>query len=151
MDLAKIIIKNKNKKPKRLGRGTGSGTGKTAGRGNKGAGQRSGKKLPYIGFSGGNIPYLRKIPKRGFHSPVRKEFQIVNLKDINKRLKNENEVNPQNLKSANLVKDENKPIKILADIKENLSIKATFKADKFSLRAKKLIEDSGGKTECLKR
>ena len=61
MDLSNIKGRVKNKKPKRLGRGTGSGTGKTAGRGHKGAGQRSGKKLPYAGFIGG-------APKKGIPS-----------------------------------------------------------------------------------
>ena len=70
-------LKVKNKKSKRVGRGPGSGRGMTSGRGDKGAGQRSGKTLPYAGFNGGNVPYFRKIPKRGFTSCNRKEYQIV--------------------------------------------------------------------------
>ena len=63
--------KQAKKQTKRLGRGSGSGWGGTSGRGNKGAGSRSGKTVPYIGHCGGNIPYTRKIPKRGFTSHSR--------------------------------------------------------------------------------
>lgn len=150
MDLSAIKVKVKNKKPKRKGRGTGSTLGKTAGRGNKGAGQRAGKKLPYSGFRGGNLPYLRKIPKRGFNSPTKREYQIVNLRDIDESLKGVKEVTPKDLKQANLIKDEKKPVKILANIKSDLSIKATFKADRFSAKAKQIIEAAGGSVECLK-
>lgn len=151
MELSKLKNKVKNKKSTRLGRGTGSGSGKTSGRGHKGAGQRSGKKLPYAGFRGGNIPYFRKIPKRGFTSPNPVVYQIVNLADIQSKLKNAKEIDPKTLKEANLIKDDNKPVKILAGIKEDLKIKFTFKADKFSSRAQELIEAAGGKIECLKR
>jgi len=151
MDLSKIRVKTKNKKPKRLGRGTGTGKGKTSGRGHKGAGQRAGKRLPYEGFRGGNLPYLRIIPKRGF-SPYRKKvYQLVNLGDIQKKIKKAEEVNPDLLKEKNLIKDIKKPIKILADIEGDFILRAVFKADKFSAKAKELIEAAGGKTECLIR
>lgn len=151
MDLSKLIVKVKNKQPKRLGRGVGSGTGKTSGRGNKGSGQRKGKKNPYLGHNGGNVPFFRKIPKRGFHSPQSVNYQIVNLKDIEARLKNVAEVNPVVLKDAGLIKDENGLVKILADIKGEISFRAVFKANKFSTQAKTLIENSGGKIEYLVR
>ena len=79
------LKKVKTKKVKRVGRGPGSGHGKTSCRGHKGTGQRKGR-MYYVGFLGGNVPYLRKIPKRGFNPPRRREYQIVNLKDIVKKL-----------------------------------------------------------------
>jgi large subunit ribosomal protein L15 len=151
MDLSKIKVRFKNKKIKRVGRGVGSGRGKTSGRGNKGAGSREGQVLPYIGFRGGNMPLARLLPKRGFHSPVAKEFQVVNLKDIALRLKDAPEINPVVLRQVNLIKNDKKPVKILASIKDAFNLKAVFKADSFSEKAKKIIEGAGGKADCLKR
>lgn len=145
MDISKIKVKDKTKTSKRLGRGSGSGWGGTSGRGNKGAGQRSGKKLPYVGFNGGNIPFFRKIPKRGFNPINKKDYQIVNLQDILGKIEGEKEIDPQILKRLNLIKNDKKPVKILGNIKGDLSLKAVFKADKFSIRAKELIEQAGGK------
>ncbi len=152
MDLSNIKkIGKKNKKPKRLGRGAGTGRGKTSGRGHKGAGQRKGKKLPYAGFRGGNLPLTRVLPKRGF-TPLRKtEYQIVNLRDIQKRVKDISEVTPKALKKLNLIKDEKKPVKVLAVVEGELSKKLVVKVDKFSLKAKELIEAAGGRIECLGR
>ena len=78
MQLHQIRPKIKNRKPKRSGRGSGSGHGKTSGRGHKGAGQRSGR-LHYIGHEGDNVPFFRKIPKRGFNHRRRHDFQLVNV------------------------------------------------------------------------
>jgi len=103
----------------------------------------------YIGFGGGNVPYLRKIPKRGFTSKRPKEYQIVNLKDIVKKIKNKKEITPKELKEVNLIKEEKKPVKILADIKEEFSLDSVFKAQKFSKKAKEIIEKGGGKIEYL--
>lgn len=151
MDLSKIAVKTKRKTTKRLGRGSGSGWGKTAGRGNKGAGSRSGNVWPYVGFNGGNIPYARKMPKRGFNSYDKCVFQVVNLKDIQDKVKDVKEIDPQVLETASLIKDAKLPVKILADLKGKFALKAIFKADRFSDKAKKIIEESGGKAECLKR
>lgn len=144
MDLSKLKVKVKNKAPKRLGRGVGSGKGKTSGRGHKGSGQRKGKKTPYLGFKGGNFPLYRRIPKRGFNSPKKKEYQIVNLKDIEKKIKDVGEVNPKVLKEVNLIKNEKKLVKILGSFKGNFPLKAVFKADKFTSGAKQIIEKAGG-------
>ena len=66
--------KGANKKPKRVGRGSSSGLGTTAGRGNKGQQSRSGKRLPYVGFEGGQMPLYRRIAIRGFSNyPFKKE------------------------------------------------------------------------------
>lgn len=151
MELSDLRPKVKNKTPKRLGRGSGSGWGKTAGRGNKGAGQRKGKKLPYEGFRGGNLPLMRLIPKRGFTPPKKHNYQIVNLKDIQKNIDDVAEITPAILKQLKLIKDENKPVKILATLTGAFSCKIAVKADRFSQKAKELIENAGGKAECLKR
>ena len=152
MDLSNVIkIGKRAKKPKRLGRGAGSGSGKTAGRGHKGAGQRSGKKLPYAGFRGGNLPLVRTLPKRGF-TPVRGvKYQIVGLGDIQKRSKESKEINPQILKKLKLIQDDKKPVKVLATINGELSKKLVVKVDKFSAKTKELIEAAGGSIECLTR
>ena len=152
MDLSNIVkIGKKAKKPKRLGRGPGSGLGKTSGRGHKGAGQRSGKKLPYIGFRGGNLPLARTLPKRGFRPPRRVEYQIVNLEDIQKRFKGSEEINPKSLKDLRLIRNDKKPVKVLATIDGELSKKLIVKVDKFSAKTKELIEAAGGSIECLTR
>ena len=142
------LKKVKAKKPKRVGRGPGSGHGKTSCRGHKGTGQRKGR-MYYVGFLGGNVPYLRKIPKRGFNPPKRKGYQIVNLKDIVKKLAKEREITPQKLKEVNLIKDKNKPVKILAEVEEKIP-PFFIKAHKFSKKAEELIKEAGGNIECLK-
>ena len=148
MSLASIRAQRKNKKSKRVGRGSGSGHGKTSCRGHKGAGQRKGTKH-YIGFEGGNVPFLRKIPKYGFRPKRPKQFQIVNLDHIQSRLKGKKEINPQELKAVNLIKDESRPVKILAKMNDKLTLAVTFKAHKFSKKAVKIIKEAGGSVECL--
>ena len=151
MNLSNLRPKIAKKKTKRLGRGTGSGTGKTAGRGNKGAGQRSGKKQPYAGHCGDNVPYARKLPKRGFTSMKKRDQQIVNLKDLQANAGEVNEITPELLLKLRLIKDDNKPVKILADLKDKYTLSALVKADAFSEKARKVIEEAGGKVECLTR
>ena len=76
-------IKGSVKSKKRVGRGHGSGLGKSAGRGNKGAGQRSGfKKRPW--FEGGQMSLARRLPKRGFTNIFKSVYQIVNVSSLNK-------------------------------------------------------------------
>lgn len=148
MDLSQISVVHKNKKSKRVGRGVGSGHGKTSCRGHKGAGQRAGR-LHYIGAQGGNVPYLRKIPKRGFKSPNRKDYQLVNLEDIIKRLSGSAEISPKQFKEAGLIRDEKKPVKVLAGLKTEFSLTSKIKAHKFSKKAKEIIEKTGGEAQCL--
>jgi large subunit ribosomal protein L15 len=96
---------------KRKGRGPGSGTGKTAGRGHKGQrARKSGNVRP--GFEGGQMPLLRRLPKRGFTNPFKLAAQVVNLKDL-AELPGE-EVTPATLLAAGLVSRADRPIKILA-------------------------------------
>jgi large subunit ribosomal protein L15 len=150
MDISGIKVKTRAKTTKRLGRGSGSGWGKTSGRGNKGGGSRSGKVLPYIGFMGGNIPYARKLPKRGFNSSDPVEYQIVNLSVIETKLKGSTAIDPETLEKAGLIKHAAKPVKILGKINKEFTVKASFKADMFSAGAIKAIEKAGGKAEIRK-
>jgi large subunit ribosomal protein L15 len=149
MHIGQLKQRVKRKDTKRLGRGSGSGWGKTSGRGNKGAGSRSGKVTPYIGLRGGNLPFFRRIPKRGFNAFRPVEYQIVNLGDIQERAGSAKEVNGELLVGLNLIKNADRPIKILAKYGDKLSLKATFIADKFSAKAKELIEKIGGKAEVI--
>src|SRR3989304_1872066 len=92
-DLNAVPIKRKRRK--RVGRGIGSGWGKTAGRGAKGASSRSGFSMKKL-FEGGQTPLFRRLPKRGFNNIFKKEYSIVNLKDI-ERFDNGTHVNPEKL------------------------------------------------------
>jgi len=128
-------IKNR----KRVGRGHGSGLGKSAGRGDKGAGQRSGfKRRPW--FEGGQMPLARRLPRRGFTNLFKKEFQVVNLDAIDTL--GLVTINPQVLAKHGLVRSALKPIKILGDgeLKTKLNVTATA----FSNSAKEKIEKAGG-------
>ena len=100
------------KKRKRCGRGHGSGLGKSSGRGDKGAGQRSGfKKRSW--FEGGQMPLARRLPKKGFKNNFKKEFQIVNLNKIEKI--DSDIIDPKVLYENGLVRSSLKPIKILGN------------------------------------
>lgn len=132
---------NSIKKSKRVGRGPGSGLGKTAGRGHKGAGQRSGFKRRYW-FEGGQMPLYRRVPMRGFNnSNFQKSYEIVNLSDIGKiKVKN---IDSDVLFKNGLISSKFLPVKILAngDIKKAYNITASS----FSKSAIKKIEEVGGK------
>lgn len=130
---------------KRLGRGQGSGQGKTAGKGHKGQGARSGGGVA-LGFEGGQTPIYRRIPKRGFTNVNRVEFAIVNVEQLN-RFENGVEVSPELLIETGLVKKEYNGIKILGV--GTLEKKLTVKAHKFSKSAVTLIEQAGGKVEVI--
>lgn len=133
------------KKRNRVGRGTGSGNGKTAGRGHKGQGARSGGGVR-LGFEGGQTPLFQRLPKRGFTNINRKEFAIVNLDTLN-RFEDGTEVTPELLIETGIVRKEKSGIKILANGK--LEKKLTVKAHKFSAAAKEAIEAAGGQTEVI--
>ena len=124
---------------KRRGRGHGSGLGKSAGRGDKGAGQRSGFKRRSW-FEGGQMPLSRRLPKRGFTNNFKKEFQIVNISKLDGI--EEKRVDAKLMYEKGLVRSPFKPIKILGsgDLKKSVDIVAT----EFSKSAKEKIEKSGG-------
>lgn len=124
---------------KRKGRGPGSGNGKTAGRGQNGQKSRSGGSI-HPRFEGGQMPLIRRIPKRGFKSLSRVEYQVVNLRDFAKL--NGSEVSPETLKAAGLVRSLKKPVKVLAV--GEVSAKFSVSAHKFSAAAQAKIEAAGG-------
>ena len=142
MNLESLVpIKGSTSKRKRIGRGHGSGLGKTAGRGHKGAGQRSGNKKR-AWFEGGQMPLYRRLPKRGFSNyPFMKKFQIVNLEQLVKL--NLDKIGFDVLYSKGLINKKNIPIKILGNGELNANFEVT--ADAFSQSAITKIEKSGGK------
>ena len=130
---------------KRIGRGLGSGNGKTAGKGHKGQNARSGGGVA-IGFEGGQTPFFKRMPKRGFTNYTRKEYAVVNVADLNK-FEDGVTVDFAALKAAGLVKKQLDGVKVLGNGK--LEKKLTVKAEKFSKSALKAIEEAGGKAEVL--
>ena len=131
---------------KRVGRGHGSGHGKTSGRGQKGQKARSGwKGGTRPGFEGGQTPLYMRFPKRGFsNAPFKKEYAIVNVKDLEERFEDGAVITPEVLREVGLVKKK-LPVKILGD--GELTKKLTVKAHKFSASAKAKIEAAGGTCE----
>ncbi len=128
--------------PKRKGRGPGSGLGKTAGRGHKGQrARKSGNVRP--GFEGGQMPLIRRVPKRGFFNPERVEYQVVNLRDL-ARLPG-TEVSPATLMAAGLVNRAEDPIKILGSGEAGRAYVVTGCSASASARAR--IEQAGGRVE----
>lgn len=133
------------KRTKRRGRGHSSGHGKTSCRGNKGLLSRSGGGLRH-GFEGGQMPLIRRIPKRGFTAAGKKEHQVVNLGSL-KSIKTAEVITPQELFDHGLVRSAFNEIKILAD--GELTRPVTIKAHAFSKNAKDKIEKTGGKVEII--
>jgi large subunit ribosomal protein L15 len=129
----------------RVGRGIGSKLGRTAGRGQKGQKSRSGYKRRR-GFEGGQMPLHRRIPKRGFHNPTRKEFSVVNLSSLNAFAAGET-VTPETLRGHGLVRRATGSIKILGDGALNVAL--TVHAHAFSGSAREKISAAGGKVEIL--
>ena len=134
------------KKTKRRGRGCGSGHGKNSCRGRKGALHRSGRTTR-PGFEGGQMPLIRRIPKRGFNALFADKTQVINVESLN-RFDANSVVSPADLKKAGLIGSEKMPIRILGTGK--LTKILTVKAHSTSINAKKLIEAAGSKIEYLK-
>ncbi|MFN8580710.1 MAG: 50S ribosomal protein L15 [Gemmatimonadaceae bacterium] len=131
---------------KRLGRGPGSGTGKTAGKGHKGSMARSGHGGPGGGkpqFEGGQMPLTRRIPKRGFTNPFRVESQVIGLDDIARVTGDE--VTPETLAAAGLVKLRKGPVKLLAN--GELTRAVTIRGVKVSAAARDKVVAAGGRIE----
>ena len=130
---------------KRIGRGHGSGTGKTSGKGHKGQKARSGGSIK-AGFEGGQMPLQRRLPKRGFNPLSRKEYALVNLRDL-ELFEAGSVVDIEALGKAGLVGQLKDGIKILGD--GDLSRALTVKAHKFSQSAQEKIVAAGGTVEVL--
>lgn len=132
-------IEGSVKNRKRVGRGHGSGLGRSSGRGDKGAGQRSGFKRR-AWFEGGQMSLARRLPKRGFTNIFKKEFQIVNLAKIESL--GLPVVTAKELFENGLIKSILKPVKVLGD--GVLSSKIDITATAFSVSAKLKIQKAGG-------
>ena len=144
------LIKKKISK-KRVGRGIGSGTGKTSGRGHKGQKSRSGFSLQ--GFEGGQMPLYRRLPKRGFTNNFKKNFNFINLMQIQslidkKKIDTKEEITQELLLKKKIIKKKLEGIKILGrgDIKSKIIIQV----QKASKNAIKKIETIGGKVNIVK-
>ncbi len=142
--------KGSRKKRKRIARGQGSGHGGTATRGHKGALSRSGTTY-YPWFEGGQMPLVRRVPKRGFHSPFRVEYQVVNVETLDRLATNGKlpggVISPEVLLKLGVVKKAHKPVKILGN--GELKAKLNITANAFSKSAVEKIEKAGGKTQTI--
>lgn len=136
-------------KRRRVGRGIGSGHGKTSGRGHKGAKARSGGGDYTPGFEGGQMPLVRRIPKRGFTNKFKKEWNIINICDLERydSIKGGDTVDKDFLFKNGILKKRVLPLKVLG--KGKISKVVTVKADAFSAGAKTAIETAGGKAEVI--
>ena len=135
------------KKSKRVGRGTGSGHGKTSGRGHDGQNSRTGGGVR-PGFEGGQMPLVRRMPKRGFTNIFAKEYAIINVEDLN-RFEDNTVITPELLINQGIIKRGKTidGIKVLGD--GDINKKLTVKAHKFSKTAAEKIEAAGGKVEVI--
>jgi large subunit ribosomal protein L15 len=134
------------KKSKRVGRGRGSGTGKTSGRGMKGQKARTGSHMAAPGFEGGQMPMIKRLPKRGFKNPFRTEAHPINLSLLTERFE-AGDVTVEMLRSAGLVPKGALTIKVLGggEISKALNIKA----HRFSKSAVAKIEAAGGTAQVV--
>ncbi|NWF92609.1 MAG: 50S ribosomal protein L15 [Syntrophaceae bacterium] len=132
------------KRRKRVGRGTGSGHGKTACRGSKGQNARSGRGTK-AGFEGGQMPLQRRLPKRGFRNPFRKEYSIIHVGDLN-RFPRDTVVEPDLLIESGLLK-KGERVKLLSD--GELQHPLTVRVHQVSKAAIKKVEAISGRVEVI--
>lgn len=133
-----------HKKRKRIGRGPGSGHGKTAGRGHKGAGSRSGATGSIrASREGGQMAWFRRIPKRGFsNAQFTTLYAVVNVGALDARFDSGAEVNPEMLVKAGLIRDTKLPVKVLGSGETTKKLQVTAAA--FSKSAAEKIANAGG-------
>lgn len=136
--------KGSRRKKKLLGRGPSSGHGKTSTRGSKGQTSRSGRDF-YLGFEGGQMPLIRKVPKRGFSNRFKREYQIINLSDL-KKIK-DSTITLQILEEKGLIKDKSKLVKVLGE--GEIKNPITIQAHAISKTALGKIKDAGGSFEVV--
>jgi large subunit ribosomal protein L15 len=129
---------------KRKGRGAGSGNGKTAGKGHKGQLARSGHKGAY--FEGGQLPLVRRLPKRGFHNIFATHYPTIKAEDLNK-FEDGAVVDAETVIAAGLVKKPLDGIKVLGN--GEVTKKLTVQLAAFTASAKEKIEKAGGKAEVV--
>lgn len=133
------------KKRKRVGRGPGSGHGKTCCRGHKGQKSRSGGGVR-PGFEGGQMPLHRRLPKRGFTNIFRKEYNIINVEDLN-RFEPNALLDAEAFKQAGLIKKVMGRIKLLGT--GEISQPVVVRIQKVSKAAREKVEAAGGKVELI--
>ncbi|MBN1562130.1 50S ribosomal protein L15 [candidate division KSB1 bacterium] len=144
MDLSNLKYADGSRKNrKRIGRG--GAHGKTACRGHKGQRSRSGAKRR-LWFEGGQMPIMRRLPKRGFKNFNRIEYQVVNVSDL-ARIQGVEEITPEILRQNGLIAKRGMPVKVLG--KGELEQKVNIAADAFSKSAIAKIEAAGGRTTTL--
>jgi large subunit ribosomal protein L15 len=131
----------RNKKRLRVGRGPGSGRGKTSGRGHKGQGQLAGW-TSHPTFQGGQMPVVRRIPKRGFHNQFAKTVATVNVGELDAAFQSGDEVHVEALKSKGLIKGRFDVLKILGN--GELTKRLKISAHRFSKSALEKIGQSQG-------
>lgn len=136
----------KHRRPKRVGRGKGTGLGKTSGRGHKGQGARAGWSR-LATFEGGQMPLVRRIPKRGFNNRFALSVAIVNVTDLDKLFQAGEEVNPESLRARGLVRGAFDVLKVLGD--GGLSKALKVSAHRFSQSAAEKIRQAGGEAIVL--
>ena len=135
-----------SRKPrKRIGRGNGSGTGRTGGRGEKGQKSRSGVSIK---TEGGQMPLIKRLPKRGFNSSKSIRYTPISMADIEfliieKRIDTSVVFNKTSLVNIGYIKSEKTPVKLLAGI-DKMNFKISIQLDAYSNAARELIEKAGG-------
>ena len=147
MNLSNVNVGiQKNKKANRLGRGKGTGQGKTAGRGHKGFGSRNGSSQN-VSFEGGQMPFFRRIPKRGFTNAGAAKVANINVCDIEKFFEDGEVVSPETLKEKGLIRFRYDVLKVLGD--GEISKKVKVQAHRFSKSAEEKIKAAGAEMEVL--
>jgi len=137
------------KNRKRVGRGISAGQGKTAGRGTKGQGSRSGSGGKLY-RQGGNLPFFRRLPfmrGQGFTPPNQVEYNEVNLDQLSEAFKANAEVTSESLEAARLLRDSRKPVVILG--RGDLNVALKVRVHRVSAGAKAKIEKAGGSVETI--
>jgi large subunit ribosomal protein L15 len=131
----------------RVGRGPGSGVGKTAGRGQKGQKARQPGRIHKIGFEGGQMPLVRRLPKFGFHNLFALKVVEVNVGDLAARFEAGSVVDSDGVKAKRLVRGRFDVLKVLGNGEIDRAL--TVRAHRFSASAKEKIEKAGGKVEII--
>ena len=137
------------KNRKRVGRGISAGQGKTAGRGTKGQGARSGSGGKLY-RQGGNLPFFRRLPfmrGKGFTPPNQVEYNEINLDQLNETFKTGGEVTPESLETARLLRDSRNPVVILG--RGDVDVALKVRVHRVSASAKAKIEKAGGSVETI--
>lgn len=139
------------KNRKRVGRGIGSGTGKTCGRGGKGQTARSGVAIN--GFEGGQMPLIKRLPKRGFKSNRSVNYQLINIWNIeyliaHNKIDGTHTITKEILFNAGVIRDALSPIKLLAK-GDGLKQRILIQVDSCSMAAKKIVEEAGGEVHII--